>query len=240
MELTTRAVVLGRALRNKHNLKTRQPLRRLYLLPPDDNGRDKLAEMATLIADELNIKEVELVEDAAAFSDESYRPNFPALGPRFGKKMKEVTRRIQELTNEELTTLRSGKALDVAGGQVTLDDIDVQRRGKDDMVVTIDNNLGVGLDVHLDEDLVFECTAREFVNRVQNMRKDAGLQVSDRIKVGVRGDDELEEAIDRHSDYVAEETLSLEVLTGSVPSNALSQQDFEINGHEGSISIFRA
>ena len=240
MELTTRAVVLGRALRNKHNLKTRQPLRRLYLLPPDDNGRDKLVEMATLIADELNIKEVELVDDAAAFSDESFRPNFPALGPRFGKKMKEVTRRIQELTNEELTTLRSGKALEVAGGQVTLDDIDIQRRGKDDMVVTIDNNLGVGLDVHLDEDLVFECTAREFVNRVQNMRKDAGLQVSDRIKVGVRGDDELEEAIDLHSDYVAEETLSLEVLTGSVPSNALSQQDFEINGHEGSISIFRA
>lgn len=237
MALTTRAVVLGRALRNKHSLKTRQPLRRLYLLPPDEDGRHQLAEMITLMADELNIKEVELVEDASVFSDESYRPNFPALGPRFGKKMKEVTKRIQELTADDLGILRSGDRLEVAGGSLTIDDIEIHRQEKDDVVVAIENNLGVGLDIHLDEDLVFECTAREFVNRLQNMRKDAGLQVSDRIKVGVRGDGELEEAVRRHNHYVAEETLALEVLIGCMPTPVLSQQEFEINGHAGSIGI---
>ena len=84
MELATRAVVLGRSLRAKHNLKTRQPLRRLFLLPPDDAARRDLQEMGPLLADELNIKEVVLVEDETEFSEVSYRPNFRSLGPRFG------------------------------------------------------------------------------------------------------------------------------------------------------------
>ena len=108
------------------------------------------------------------------------------------------------------------------------------------MVVSIDNNLGVGLDIHLDEDLLFECTAREFVNRVQNMRKDSGLKVSDRIKVAVRGDEELENAVHRHCSYVAEEILAVNVAIGQMPGDALCQQEFEINGHQGTISIDRA
>ena len=143
--------------------------------------------MGPLLADELNIKEVVLVEDETEFSEVSYRPNFRSLGPRFGKRMKEVGAFIGSLDSTQIAALQSGGTLDVADGQISMEDIDVQRQEKEGVVVAIDNNLGVGLDVQLDEELISECTAREFVNRVQNMRKDAGLDVADRIRIGVVG-----------------------------------------------------
>ena len=98
MELATRAVVRGRSLRSKHDLKIRQPLRRLYLLPPHEHSSSELAQMTELLADELNIKEVVLVEDETELSEVSYKPNFRALGPRFGKRMKDVAARVAALT----------------------------------------------------------------------------------------------------------------------------------------------
>jgi isoleucyl-tRNA synthetase len=240
MELATRAVVLGRSLRAKHNLKTRQPLRRLFLLPPDDDSRRDLQEMVPLLADELNIKEVVLVEDETELSEVSYRPNFRVLGPRFGKRMKEVGSFIAQLDSEQIAVLRSGGVIDVADGQISMDDIDVQRQEKEGVVVAIDNNLGVGLDVQLDEELISECTAREFVNRVQNMRKDAGLDVSDRIRIGVVGQDELQQAVIAHRSYIAAETLALEIETGTFPSDQVLQQEWQVNNYAGNIAIARA
>jgi len=240
MELATRAVVLGRSLRSKHNLKTRQPLRRLFLLPPDERSRRELQEMAALMADELNIKEVVLVEDETEFSEISYRPNFRALGPRFGRRMKEVGQRISQLTNEEMQLLRDGGTIAVADGEIGLDDIDIQRQEKEGVVVAIDNNLGVGLDVQLDDELISECTAREFVNRVQNMRKDAGLDVADRICIGVEGDAELEGAVAQHRAYISAETLALELEVGKLPESIVLEQEWQVNNHAGKIAIARA
>ena len=239
MELATRAVVLGRSLRSKHELKVRQPLRRLYLLPPDERSRRELEPMAGLLADELNIKEVVLVEDETELSEVSYRPNFRALGPRFGKRMKEVAERVGALTAAEIQTLTSGGAIAMADGEIGLDDVEVQRREKEGVVVAIDNNLGVGLDVQLDAELIAECTAREFVNRVQNMRKDAGLDVADRIRVWVQGETALEEAVEQHSDYIAAETLALNLETGALPAELLLQQEWQVNDLAGTIAIAR-
>jgi isoleucyl-tRNA synthetase len=240
MELATRAVVLGRSLRSKHNLKTRQPLRRLFLLPPDERSRRELQEMTALMADELNIKEVVLVEDETEFSDISYRPNFRTLGPRFGKRMKEVGTRIGQLTAEDIELLRAGGTIAVADGEIGLDDIDVQRQEKEGVVVAIDNNLGVGLDVQLDDELIAECTAREFVNRVQTMRKDASLDVADRICIGVEGDAELERAVDQYRAYISAETLALELVVGTLPERIVLDQEWQVNNHAGKIAIARA
>ncbi|MCE2448874.1 MAG: class I tRNA ligase family protein, partial [Candidatus Latescibacteria bacterium] len=111
MELATRAVVLGRSLRSKHELKVRQPLRHLYLLPPNGHSHHGLEQMTDLLADELNVKEVVLVDDETEFSEVSYRPDFRALGPRFGKQMPEVAARIQALTAEDVHLLKSGGQL---------------------------------------------------------------------------------------------------------------------------------
>ena len=240
MELATRAVVLGRSLRSKHELKVRQPLRRLYLLPPDEHSRHELEQMAELLADELNIKEVVLVEDETELSEVSYRPNFRVLGPRFGKRMKEVAARIGALTAAEIQTLTSGGAIAVADGEIGLADVEVQRQEKEGVVVAIDNNLGVGLDIQLDAELISECTAREFVNRVQNMRKDAGLDVADRIRVWAQGETVLEEAVEQHSGYIAAETLALDLQTGGLPAAALLQQEWQVNDLAGTIAIARA
>ena len=240
MELATRAVVLGRSLRSKHDLKVRQPLRSLYLLPPDEHSRYELGQMVDLLADELNIKEVVMVEDETDLSEVSYRPNFRALGPRFGKQMKEVGQRIGELTQQEIEILKAGDKIAVAGGEIGIEDVEVQRREKEGVVVAIDNNLGVGLDVQLDDELVAEGVAREIVNRVQNMRKDAGLEVSDRIRIGVQGEAGLLEAIGQHREYIAAETLALELSAGALPDSVVLQQELQVNDYACTIAIARA
>lgn len=237
MSLATRAVVLGRSLRSKHDLKVRQPLRKLYLLPPDEHSREELVEMSDLISDELNIKEIVMVEDETELSDVSYKPNFRALGPRFGKRMKEVGARVGALTPEDVATLQSGGSISVADGEITLDDLEVQRSEKDDLIVAVDNNLVVGLDVHLDDELISECTARELVNRIQNMRKDAGFDVADRITVGVQGEDDLEAAAKAHLEYVAGEVLAEDVVIGSIPADHGVKQDSKVNGLEGTLAL---
>lgn len=240
MELATRAVVLGRSLRSKHDLKVRQPLRSLYLLPPDEHSRYELGQMVDLLADELNIKEVVMVEDETDLSEVSYRPNFRVLGPRFGKQMKEVGQRIGELTQQEIEILKAGDKIAVADGEIGIEDVEVQRREKEGVVVAIDNNLGVGLDVQLDDELVAEGVAREIVNRVQNMRKDAGLEVSDRIRIGVQGEAGLLEAIGQHREYIAAETLALELSAGALPDSVVLQQELQVNDYACTIAIARA
>ena len=193
--------------------------------------------MSDLIADELNVKEVALVRDAAALSETSYKPDFKRLGPRFGKNMKAVKERIENLDAAEIERLGQGEGLAVPGGHIELADLIVQRREREDLVVAIDNNLAVGLDIQLDDELVGECTARELVNRVQNMRKEADLAVSDRIVVGVCGPDELEGAVKTHKAYIAGEVLAVELTVGTLPTEPLLQQQQQINGHDSKIGI---
>jgi isoleucyl-tRNA synthetase len=107
-------------------------------------------------------------------------------------------------------------------------------------VVAIEGNLGIGLDLHLDEELVQEGTAREFVNRVQNMRKEAGLEVADRIRLGVQGEPGLLAAVARHRDVIAAETLAVEIQVGDLPDAGLLAQEWQVNGHTGTIRIAHA
>lgn len=239
MALAMQAVALGRSLRSKHNLKIRQPLGRLYLLSPDEHSRSELQEVTDLIADELNIKRIVFVDDETELSEVSYKPNFRALGPKFGKRMKEVSARISRLSREEFAVLQAGGTLEVAGGELTAGDVEIQRRGKPGVAVAFENNLGVGLDVQLDEGLIMECTAREFINRVQNMRKDAGLDVSERIRIGVRGEDQLEAAVQMHREYISAETLALDLTTGGLPTGTVLEQDWRVNELDATIGIAR-
>ena len=239
MNLATRAVVLGRSLRSKNNLKIRQPLRRLYLLPPDKHSSAKITDMMSLLADELNIKDVVLVEDETQLSKVSYKPNFRRLGPRFGKRIKEVAMFISNLKEEQITDLLRGEKLSVAEGDIDIEDLEVQREEKEGVVVAIENNFAVGLDIHLDDELIGECTAREFVNRVQNMRKDAEFQVSDRIEVWVRGTDELLKVIDKYSGYISGEILANKIHLGDCNDSFEIQQEWNVNGFDCDILLSR-
>ncbi len=240
MELATRAVVLGRSLRSKHDLKVRQPLRRLYLLPADEESRHELEPMRDLIAEELNVKEVVLVEDETELSEVSYKPDFRRLGPRFRTGMKEVAARVRSLSPADIAELKGGGGIEVAGGRITLDDLDVQRTEKPGIVAALANNLGVGLDTQLDPELEAEGLARELVNRIQNLRKSAGLEVSDRIELGVQGTDQVEAAVAGHRDYVSGETLAVDLRIGSLPDGAAESQDLTVNGHDATVALRKA
>ena len=209
------------------------------VLPPDGHSRSELAAMAGLIADELNVREMILVDDETSISKVSYKANYRALGPRFGKRMKEVAKRIDVLTPTEAAMLKSGGAIPVADGEIRLEDVEVPRQERDDVVVAVDNNLCVGLDIHLDHELVAEGRAREFVNRVQNMRKEAGLDVADRIEVWLQGSAAVEDAVTRHSEYISAETLAVRIQVAPLPDQLLSSQDWQVDGEPVTIGIAR-
>jgi isoleucyl-tRNA synthetase len=241
MGLAMLASSLGRALRAKHNLKVRQPLARVLLLPPDGRSRDELAEVADLITDELNVKEVVFVDDESEISEVSYKPNFKSLGPRFGKRMKEVAGVVSQLTPEQIKSLRDGGTIDIAEGAIGFDDIEVQRREREDVVVAVENNLAVGLDVVVTEELACEGCAREVVNRVQNLRKDAGLDVADRIHLWIAGSAVVETAVTTFRDMIAAETLATQITVGSLPDGggtALTK-DLEVNDEDCTIGLQR-
>ena len=240
MNLAMRACALGRALRSKHDLKIRQPLARAFLLPPDERSRDELSQVRDLIADELNIKEVVLVEDESQISEVSYKPNFRALGPRFGKRMKEVGLFISGLTPEQVKDLAAGSTFEVAGGRIGFDDVELRRRERDGVVVAVEDNLAVGLDVRVTEELAREGCAREFVNRVQNLRKDAGLDVSDRIRLWVQGSDVIETAVSVFRDTIATETLAEEITLGSLPEAGTAvTKDLEVNDETCTVTLIK-
>ena len=237
MELAMKAVNLGRSLRNRHELKTRQPLQHLFVLPPHKGSHLEVEEVSDLLAEELNVKEVVIVEDESDLSEVSYKPNFRALGPRFGARMKEVTSFISGLDREQVDRLAKGEKMEVAGSEICFEDVEIQRSEREDVIVAVDGNLGVGLDIHLTDDLICEGIAREFVNRVQNMRKDADLEVADRIRLWVSGDDEVLQAVRAYLDYVSNETLATDIVVGQQPASALTSRASDVNGHEITIAL---
>ena len=136
--------------------------------------------------------------------------------------------------------LAAGERLEVANDTIGINDVQVQRKEKQGVDVAVEGNLCVGLDLQLNEELVREGLARELVNRVQNLRKDVGLDVADRIRVWFQGDPELTAAAHGHSDYIAADTLAVEVHVDELPEQALLTQDRDINGATITIAIERA
>lgn len=207
---TARAVVgLGRRLREDHKLKVRQPLPALTVVHRDPALRAQASAMAALIADELNVKQVRVEADEAAFVQVSVKPNFKTLGKRCGPKLKEIGAALAGWGPAEVAALEAGGGRDVAGEILTLADVILQRQAAQDAAVATDGRITVVLDTRVDAPLRREGMARDAVSLLQNARKDAGLEVSDRIQVtwqvtGV----ELQQAISEHWPWIAAEVLA--------------------------------
>ncbi len=212
VELSREVVRLGRALREKHKLKTRQPLARVTIVHHDASALAALGRHAELLADELNVREVTLLQDDAGLASLTFKANFKTLGPKLGPRMKEVAAVIQALTREQFDSLQSGGTLDVAGAAVSLEDVIVNRTARGDVVIETAGALTVALETALDAALIAQGQAREVVSRVQKLRKDVGLAVTDRIALQVWCQDErLADALDAFRDYLAEEVLAVRI-----------------------------
>ena len=210
---TARAVVrLGRALREKHKLKTRQPLPSVTVVSHDAAARAGVTDHVELIREELNVKEVVVLADDAELATLSFKANFKTLGKRMGKKMKEAAAAIEQLSRADFDALQSGFEVEVVGEKIKLEDVLVTRSARGDVVLEAEGELTVALDTRVDEALKREGLVRDVIREVQDARKRAGLALGDRVVLTLEtADDELRAALDAGRQVIADEVLAVEV-----------------------------
>ncbi|MBP5582529.1 MAG: isoleucine--tRNA ligase [Bacteroidales bacterium] len=209
MAQTVSSMIL--ALRRKVSIKVRQPLQKIIIPILNDEFEQNLKAVEPIIKAEVNVKEIDLLKDASQVLVKTIKPNFKALGPKCGKIMKDVAATISAFSNEEICEFENnGAKTIVVNGQtidLTLDDVTIISKDIPGWQVANEGHITVALDTTLTDELVNEGIAREFVNRIQNLRKDSGFDVTDKIKLQIQKHDAINKAIEIHKAYIASETL---------------------------------
>ena len=204
------------SLRAKEKIKVRQPLQKIMIPVDNDQQKEEILAVSDLIKHEVNIKEVQILEDASDILIKQIKPNFKALGPKFGKEMRSIAAEVQRFTKEDISKIeKSGNiSLEINGKEITLEREDVEISSKDieGWLVANEGGLTVALDVTITEELRKEGIARELVNRIQNARKDTGLEVTDKIRLTVLNFENLQHAIQENKAYIMSETLTQELV----------------------------
>ena len=239
MERAIKIVSLVRAMRMKSNLKVRQPLRKIILPIASEPDRESVKQMEDVILEEINVKQIEYVTDDSGIVKKKAKPNFRSLGAKFGKGVQPIAARIREFTASEIGELeRLGSlTIPVNGAQFTIvrEDIEILHEDIRGWMVESDGTITVALDTELNDELIDEGLAREFVSRVQNLRKAAGLEVTDRIKIYCNAGTRVNKALERMATYVMQETLAAELTKDPPETVRVSKED--INGEEAIIGI---
>lgn len=203
------------SLRKKEMIKVRQPLQKVMIPVLDESQKQDIQMIADLIKAEVNVKEIELLDDASGVLVKQIKPNFKALGPRFGKDMGLISKAIQAFTQEQINELeKKGQiSLEISENSIILSSQEVEITSQDipGWLVASDNGITVALDITITEELKKEGIARELVNRIQNIRKDSGFEVTDKIKVEIQTEAEIAEAIQANLEYIQTETLTKEL-----------------------------
>ncbi|MEK6566320.1 MAG: isoleucine--tRNA ligase [Bacteroidota bacterium] len=244
MKRAMRLVSLVRAMRMKTNLKVRQPLRKILIPVHSDREKKEIEQMREVILEEINVKDIEFVTEESGIFRKKAKPNFKTLGPKYGKSVQVVAGRIRELTSAEIGALQKHGtlALSINGSDYTVlpEDVEILHEDVKGWLVESDGTVTVALDAELTEELVEEGLAREFVNRVQNLRKNSGFEVTDRIKIYYKSSDRLSKALDRMASYVQQETLATEIRNVTRDGNgSVSYTTEDINGERAEIGVER-
>lgn len=207
---TVSSLVLS--LRKKEMIKVRQPLQKVMIPVLDNNQRAEIEAVSDLIKAEVNVKEVELLDDASGVLVKQIKPNFKTLGPRFGKDMGLISKEIQNFGQEQIATIeREGELImEIAGKSITLsqDDVEISSQDIPGWLVANSNGITVALDITISDELRKEGIARELINRIQNIRKDSGFEVTDKITVKMDKNSQVEEAVLANESYIKSETLT--------------------------------
>ncbi|HMB98193.1 MAG TPA: isoleucine--tRNA ligase [Balneolaceae bacterium] len=237
---TVSTVVLR--IRNQIDINVRQPLSKI-ILPLNKEDRAMVESVKHIILDEVNVKDIRFVEDDSGIVSKSAKPNYPVLGKKLGKKMKPVAKKINSLTTDDITDFEEKGYIDLDlenGEKIRLTDneLEIQRTGLEGWSVETQDGITVAVDTELTPGLLQEGIAREFINRVQNMRKEADFEVTDRITIGFEGPEEVTKSVNALNEYIKEETLAEEI-----DDSVLDVSDFvktwDIEGKECKISIRR-
>ena len=221
------------SLRAKEKIKVRQPLQKIMIPVDNDQQKEEIEAVSSLIKHEVNIKEIELLQDASDILVKQIKPNFKALGPRFGKDMKLEASAISSFSTEDIKKIEQKGALEVEvnGKNVTLgiEDVEITSQDIEGWLVASQGGITVALDVTIDEELRKEGIARELVNRIQNLRKDSGFEVTDRIDVQLQKDAQVTAAIASNEDYIKSETLTEELQIIETLNNGIEIAFDDVN-----------
>ena len=239
MEVAQNVVYLTRAMRAKNNLKVRQPLKKI-MVALDKSKHEALSKMKDVILEEVNIKELLILTDDSEIVNKSAKANFKSIGPKFGKKVKTVAELIKNFTKDEISKIEKGTdiVLNIDGEDLAIskDDVEIISTEITGWVVEAEAGITVAIDAELDEALIEEGLAREFVNRIQNMRKDAGFDVTDKIIINFTGSENFVKAIKNFNQYISTETLA-EKLSENNKTGSGFTQEFKIGEFDCSINI---
>lgn len=232
MASVQKAVSMGRSLRNQFNIKNRQPLAGVALVTRNSDEKKVLSEMQNTIAEELNVKQVVFHDREDELVEYRAKASFRVLGKQLGAKMKIAAAEIEKLSAEKISEILEGKKvpLDVDGSEILLDteNVLIERFEKEDLKVLNDGTLTVGLDTKITDDLKKEGYARDLVRGIQNLRKESGFEVTDRICLSVSGGSVLKSAFEKFADFIAGETLAEK----SVWTENLSGTEIESDGEK--------
>ncbi|WP_223601418.1 isoleucine--tRNA ligase [Chryseobacterium sp. GVT01B] len=223
------------SLRKKENVKVRQPLQKVLVPVLDSKTEEQIFAVAELIKQEVNVKELQLInaEEASHLIVKQIKPNFKALGPKLGKDMKVVGAEISNLTTEQISSLEKEGKIDVQGYEITLDDVEISTKDIPGWTVTSDGKTTVALDLTLTDELKSEGIAREFINRIQNLRKDKDFELTDRISITLEESSPFLNEIKKNEEYISSEVLSNKIEIVSSLSNfneiEIDEVNFKIN-----------
>ena len=233
MDLVRDMVALGRGIREKERIKVRQPLNEILV---DGKYEALIEDLVPLIMEELNVKDVKFEKQLDKYMNYSLKPNFKVAGPVLGKNIKAFGAALAAADAAAVVAeLKAGGKYVLKVGdddmKIEKDFVDVRIDAKEGFAVAMENNLFVILDTNLDADLIDEGFARELISKVQQLRKQKGLEMMDNISITIAADDEISAAVKKHKDYIMKETLALKLEENDAP------EEFDLNGHKTGIAV---
>ena len=235
MEEALNIVVLGRAARNGSNMKNRQPLNKMFV-----KADAELSEyFVKIIEDELNIKQVEFCDDVASFMSYSFKPQLKTLGPKYGKQLGEIRAYLAEIDGSAAKVeldANGSLTLKLPSGDisVTEDDLLIDIKQKEGYFSLSDNGITVALDTVLTDELIEEGFVREIISKIQTMRKDAGFEVMDHIRVSSAGNDKIAELLSDNADTIKNDVLCDEIIDGKIDG---FEKEWNINGENVTLYV---
>ena len=226
MDLVRDLISLGRNVREEQKIKVRQPIKEVIL---DGKNKDILSDLTDLIKEELNVKEIIFEDDLSKYMNFIVKPNFKEAGKVMGSKMKEFTNFLSSLDEEQINKLRNNETISFGDIDVTSNLIDIKIISKEGFNTANMNNNFIILNTSLDEELIKEGYAREFVSKIQNLRKEKGFDIENRIKLYYNCNDYFDSIVEEFNDYIKKETLSLEIIKDENISNKQLINDIEVS-----------
>ncbi len=242
MSLAQRISSMVLALRRKVNIKVRQPLTKILVPVLDTRTRARIEAASVLIMNEVNVKQVELIDETAGIITKRIKPNFKTLGPKYGKQMKQIAALTATFTQEQIAAIESAPetVLDLGTERiaVTPADFEIAPEEMPGWLMASEGALTVALDITVTDELRAEGVARELINRIQNIRKESGFEVTDRIRVEIERTDLTAEALDRWAGYIAQQTLA-DAVTGSDAPRGTTVVESEVDEQPLRIGVTR-